>query len=596
LLGSRLLVILLLAAICAAERQRTANQTQAVRPQAAPYQAPALPKLMVETTGDLRSVIERYAADEESLLSFHDIAVSAAALNRKQQFYAAWRKAIDGLPFDPLGIEARIDYVLFANKLDHQLRQIDLTRKRVAEMASLLPFASTIIELKEARQRVDPLDAQQAATTLFQLDKQLDELIRWVDAPDPDRLKIKPSVALRAFRTVGSLREDLKQWHAFYNTYDPLFSWWTAEPFKKLDASLERYAGLVREKLAGLKSEDKDTIIGDPIGSEALKSELAAEMISYTPEQLVEIANKEFAWCEAEMLKASRELGYGDDWKRALEHVKTLHVPPGQQPALILQQALEAVDFVEKHDLVTVPALARDTWRMNMMSPERQRINPFFLGGESITVSFPTDSMTHEQKLMSMRGNNIHFSRATVHHELIPGHNLQRFMGLRYRPYRRVFRTPFWGEGWALYWEMLLWDLKFPETPENRIGMLFWRMHRCARIIFSLNFHLEKMTAQECVDILVNRVGHERENAAAEVRRSFETDYAPLYQSAYMLGGLQFRSLHKDLVKSGKMTNRAFHDAILKMNSIPVEMVRASLLQQKISKAYTPNWKFYGEI
>ena len=75
---------------------------------------------------------------------------------------------------------------------------------------------------------------------------------------------------------------------------------------------------------------------------------------------------------------------------------------------------------------------------------------------------------------------------------------------------------------------MRLWDLNFPQTPENRIGMLFWRMHRCARILFSLNFHLEKWTAKQCVDFLVDRVGHERENAAAEVRRSFEGNYPPL--------------------------------------------------------------------
>jgi len=118
-------------------------------------------------------------------------------------------------------------------------------------------------------------------------------------------------------------------------------------------------------------------------------------------------------------------------------------------------------------------------------------------------------------------------------------------------------------------------------------------MHRCARIVFSLNFHLGKMTAQECVDFLVNRVGFERENAAGEVRRSFESGYyGPLYQVAYMLGALQFRALRKDLVGSGKMTDRDFHDAILKMNAIPVEMVRASLIKQPLDAAFVSNWKF----
>ena len=78
-----------------------------------------------------------------------------------------------------------------------------------------------------------------------------------------------------------------------------------------------------------------------------------------------------------------------------------------------------------KNNLVTIPETAREGWRMEMMSPERQLVSPFFLGGETILVSYPTDTMTHEQKLMSMRGNNRHFTRAVTHHELIPGHHLQ---------------------------------------------------------------------------------------------------------------------------------------------------------------------------
>src|SRR5205807_1912857 len=104
---------------------------------------------------------------------------------------------------------------------------------------------------------------------------------------------------------------------------------------------------------------------------------------------------------------------------------------------------------------------------------------------------------------------------------------------------------PFWIEGWALYWEMLMWDQGFPRTPEERVGMLFWRMHRAARILFSLRVHLGKMTPQEAVDFLVERVGHERANAEGEVRRSFNGSYPPLYQAAYMLGGLQFRALQR---------------------------------------------------
>jgi hypothetical protein len=279
---------------------------------------------------------------------------------------------------------------------------------------------------------------------------------------------------------------------------------------------------------------------------------------------------------------------------KAVEHVKNLYVDPGKQPELIRDLALEAIQFIDDRDLMTVPQLARESWRMQMMTPQRQLVNPFFTGGEVISVSYPTESMQHEQKMMSMRGNNIHFSRATVFHELIPGHHLQGFMADRYRSYRSTFSTPFWGEGWALYWEMLFWDLNFPKTPENKIGMLFWRMHRSARIVFSLSFHLGQMTPEQCIEYLVKRVGHELDNATAEVRRSFNGTYSPLYQAAYMLGGLQIRSLHKEFVASGKMSNRVFHDTLLKQNRIPIEMMRASLTNQRLSRDFASNWKFYG--
>ena len=123
--------------------------------------------------------------------------------------------------------------------------------------------------------------------------------------------------------------------------------------------------------------------------------------------------------------------------------------------------------------------------------------------------------------------------------------------------------------------------------------MLFWRTQRCARIIFSLKFHLGQMTAEECVDYLVDKVGHERRNATAEVRRSIQGGYEPLYQAAYMLGGLQFRALRREMVDSGQMTEKEFHDAILLENSIPIDMIRASFTGQPLTTDYHSTWKFY---
>jgi len=343
---------------------------------------------------------------------------------------------------------------------------------------------------------------------------------------------------------------------------------------------------------------DNSGIKGAARGRNGLIFDLADEMIPYAPEQLIALANREFAWHEEEMKKASRQMGFGDDWKKAVEKVKGMYVPPGGQPAVVRDMLFEAIDYLRAKDLVTVPQIASESLHMSMMSPEAQLTAPFFLGGSQIIVSYPTNTMDYDTRLQSLRGNNIPFSHAVAHHEMIPGHNLVGYMASRYAGYRARIggSTPFFGEGWPLYWELLLYDLGFHDTPEERVGALFWRMHRCARIIFSLNFHMGIWSPQEAIDFLVDKVGHERDNATAEVRRSFQGNYGPLYQAAYLLGGLQLRGLRKELVDSRQMTNRQFHDEILRQGSMPIALIRLGLTRQKLTRDMPIDWKFYGEL
>lgn len=544
-----------------------------------------------EPPSRLRGPIEIFTEDFRSLDRFYTAPSSKNRSARFRTLFGDWLKFLDKLDYASLSHDEQVDYHLFRNYLAHELSELERRAMLAEETAPILPFADVISDLEDNRRKLLTINPAKTASTLNDLAKSIAALQKRIESGAVS--KPKRTVANRAAQTIAGLRFTLKNWYGFYNAYDPQFTWWNSEPYKTADAQLAAYQNFVSEKLVGIKADDKVTIIGDPIGRAALLRELEYEMIPYSPEELVEIANREFAWCEAEMKKASREMGFGDDWKKALEAVKNKYVEPGRQPGLIRDQAYEAIEFLEKNDLVTIPPVARESWRMEMMSPARQLVAPFFLGGETILVSYPTDGMTHEQKLMSMRGNNPHFTHAVTHHELIPGHHLQRFMMNRYRTYRRPFNTPFWVEGWALYWEFLLWDKGFNKTPEDRVGALFWRMHRCARIIFSLSFHLEKMTPQESVDFLVERVGHERDNALGEVRRSFAGDYGPLYQIAYKIGGLQFYNLHRDLVGTKKMTEKEFHDAILRENAIPVEMVRAIMTKQKLPRDFRSGWKFY---
>ncbi len=505
------------------------------------------------------------------------------------QSYLDTLRALD---FDAMSINGKADYILLKRNIEEHSGTLLKEEKEYSAITKYIPFADRIYAIEKGRRRGVSPDAEKLAGELNEIAKEVrsESTSFEKDVPPLDK-----TLASCGSEAVKGLKARLKSVFDFYSGYDPLFSWWVPASYHALDSALQDYARVIEAKgrLKTTQKEDRSGIKGIPIGREELIRQLKVDMVPYTPEELIALANKEFAWCDKELLKASREMGFGDDWRKAQEKVKNSYVPPGKQPGLILKLYNDAITFIKERDLITIPPLAEETWEMIMMSPERQLVNPFFTGGREISISYPTNTMDYEDKLMSMRGNNPYFSRGTVQHELIPGHNLQFFMNSRYKPYRDNFGTPFWTEGWSLYWELLLYEKGFAKTPEERIGMLFWRMHRCARIIFSLNYHLGNWTPQQCIDFLVDRVGHERANAEGEVRRSFEGGYSPLYQIAYLIGGLQILSLEKELVDSGKMSIRQFNDAVMKENGMPVEMLRAILINQPLKRDFTTSWKFY---
>ncbi|MBC7872622.1 MAG: DUF885 family protein [Ferruginibacter sp.] len=557
-------------------------------------------------TSEMADGMIQYSADKASISRFYSTTSQADFFSRQQgnNYNSPERRKrllelldenlalLKRMPFEKWNINGKVDYVLFKRNLESEQYHLLEEQQTYSQVAKYLTFSDRLFALQVPRRRGIAVNGEEVAKELNDINKSIVKAIGSLKTVDSLELK----QANLASDAAKGLQGALKDYFNFYNGYDPLFTWWVPKTYNETDSLLNAFATAIKRKgkINTLQKDDGSGIVGNPIGSTELVRQLKLEWIAYGPEDLVDIANKEFAWCDAELLKASREMGFGDNWAAALEKVKKTYVPPGKQPEAMYDLYKQSVDFLKKNDLLTLPPLSEEDWGMYMLSPERQRVSPFFLGGQSLLISYPTNTMTFDEKMMSMRGNNPNFSRATVHHELLAGHHLQGYMNDRHKVYRN-FDTPFWTEGNALYWELLLWDMKFPRTPEEKIGMLFWRMHRCARIIFSLNYHLGKWTPQQCIDFLVDRVGHERANAEGEVRRSFTGAYGPLYQIAYMIGGLEFMALKRELVDTKKMTYKQYHDAILQENNMPVEMLRAILTNQNIDRDHKPSWKFYNK-
>ncbi|MGH9586433.1 MAG: DUF885 family protein, partial [Acidobacteriaceae bacterium] len=401
-------------------------------------------------------IIVQYTANRRSLSMTYPVRVGPPRTERMEKFYNNELAMLAKMDFKSLSHEDQVDYVLLKHNIHSQLHQIDLEKEQLKQMQPLLPFAPAIEQLMTGKRLMQRPNAQKSAAAMADMMKQI-EATEKEYAPgrhgEAAAKKVDPFVANRAVYATMELQRNLHEWFQEYDGYDPDFTWWVALPYQNANKALTEYVGFLKEKLVGIKAGDKTTIIGDPVGRDALMAELSDNMIDYTPEQLIAIAQTEYDWCLKQMLEASREMGYGDNWHAAVEKVKEMHVPPGEQPQVIKKLVDEGIAFAKEKDLVTIPPMAEETWRMIMMTPQRQLVNPFFTGGNEISVSYPTDTMTFAQRMQSMRGNSTPLSHAEAFHEMIPWHFLQFYSMSRYRPYRRAFETPFWVEGNAFWWE-----------------------------------------------------------------------------------------------------------------------------------------------
>src|SRR5687767_8970340 len=250
------------------------------------------------TLGRMRGVIERYSSDQSSLGRYDGTPMSPERFRRLKEFYESWQRAAESMDFDGLDQDGRIDYLLLRNDVAHRLHTLEHQRRRDEEVQPLVPFWQPIVELEQARKRMEWADPAASAEKLAKLSRAIADARKAIDKElktekesksDSKTESGKPSrvVANRAAQRVEDMREALEGWHKFYAGFDPEFTWWASQPYKEANGDLEKYAKFLRDEVVK-RPKDSEEVIGDPIGREALLAELRFELIPYTPEELID--------------------------------------------------------------------------------------------------------------------------------------------------------------------------------------------------------------------------------------------------------------------------------------------------------------------
>ena len=549
--------------------------------------------------------LRSFEEDERALTTFLPITADElfADLRALADAFAA---DVAALRDEELDADGRVDLLLIRNDLARSRTRIDWDEADGRRAAPLLPFLPAFVALERDDRfcGAPPRGAGDAgAAPARRLDgraiaTRLDEaarLVRSVREPadpaarDAVAAAREDALAVRAaLRRTREAQAFLDAWTRRDPPADPELAFWAATPAKAASAALAELAQwLESEVLEGLKRDASHNAFA--IGRERYVAELRFEGIALSPEEMLAFGEQQLAALQDEIRRETlRHLQEQDSapadpaavkWQDGLELEKADQVEVGGQKSFVYDVACEAVAFCRTRQLFPVPPLADDCWRLQLSDLDTQKSYAYgFYGGNFMGVASPLAEMDSLRKVECLRSNARPTTRTVVPHELIPGHHLQGWFARRSAPWRDRFASPFYGEGWAVHGERLFDENGFFRTPVERIGHLFWRLLRAARIVVSTKYHLNEMSAPQMVDFMVENAGLERSAAQAEVDRYMT--YSPLYQCAYLYGCQQIRDLRDECRKAwgDRFSELRFNTELLEQGSIPLRFAREALL------------------
>ncbi|MBD3232887.1 MAG: DUF885 family protein [candidate division Zixibacteria bacterium] len=345
--------------------------------------------------------------------------------------------------------------------------------------------------------------------------------------------------------------------------------------------ALKKYLAFLKDEL--LAKSDGKFAFGKELFEFILQNQ---HILPYSVDDLIKIGIDTIEATQKEMDELVAEIDSDNDWREIVKELKEDH-PTAEELIDYYRSEMErARDFVKEKDLVTIP---EDELLSLMETPVFERTTipyaaymppaPFEDRQEGFFWVTPVNpDMPAEMQKDQLQGHNRWGVVLTALHEAYPGHHLQLLHSNRVdSKVRRVFGTPVFAEGWALYCEDLMYEQGFYGNPRTRLMQLKDKLWRACRVVIDAKLHTEQMSFDEAVDMLVNVANLERTNAIAEVKRYTQSPTQPM---SYIMGKLEILKLRDEYRKSKgeEFDLKEFHNKLLSFGTIPVELVRRRML------------------
>jgi uncharacterized protein (DUF885 family) len=162
-----------------------------------------------------------------------------------------------------------------------------------------------------------------------------------------------------------------------------------------------------------------------------------------------------------------------------------------------------------------------------------------------------------------------------AYHEGNPGHHMQNSIALELEgvpTFRTQANFGAYGEGWALYSELLALEMGAYEEPFSNFGRLSSEMWRALRLVVDTGLHSKGWSEQEAIDFMMQNSAEPLPSVKSEVRRYL---VLPGQATSYKVGMIKIQQLRNRAEEAlgDRFDIRTFHDTVLTGGAMPLKLL-----------------------
>ena len=351
---------------------------------------------------------------------------------------------------------------------------------------------------------------------------------------------------------------------------------------REIIGQLELFIDFLKNELP--KKEKSSFSIGKATYNKMLKNQF---LLDYNDETLWEFGWKEFNNTVSKMDALAKEIYPNKSTSELLIDIKNEYPLPDSMIQAHQFWVDKSGEHIKSNNLIPIPwkervnvvpreEYLRKTSYYGNFSRSRGQDNEGFFTSEWKINPFENqwDDKTKNEYLVEHDWGVI---IVTAPHETYAGHHIQGLYQMHNpRELRRNNGLSLFSEGWGLYNEQLMLETGFYPNKKIKLRQLQLRLWRNARVIYDVGMHTGKLSYEDAINLMTDRVGFLRWAAQLEIDSSSSR---PGYFIGYFMGMteiLKMRDEYKEMM--GEDYNISdFHEKLLKIGNMPPSLMKEAL-------------------